>query len=177
MNRLFGGNCVKGFHHIRKGKTGYAVCLMLMLAAAALPAVAGSLPPLPPGPGDKCPVCGMFVAKYPDWTAQVRFRDRTTAFFDGAKDLFKYYFSIGRYHPGKSTVDIGAVYVTDYYTLEPVAAAMAFFVAGSDVYGPMGRELIAFAAAEQAQEFLRDHRGREILRFEAVSPQLLRSLD
>jgi nitrous oxide reductase accessory protein NosL len=150
---------------------------MLMLAAAMLPAAVGALPALRPEPVDKCPVCGMFVAKYPDWTAQVRFRDRTTVFFDGAKDLFRYYFSIGSYHPGKSTADVGAVYVTDYYTLEPIAAATALFVAGSDVYGPMGRELIAFAAAEQAQEFMRDHRGREILRFEAVSPELLRSLE
>ena len=170
---------MKGFHHIQKDKAGYAAGILLMLAAAVLPVAAGTetLPPLSPGPGDKCPVCGMFVAKYPDWTAQVRFRNRRTVFFDGAKDLFRYYFSIGRYYPGKSVADVVAVYVTDYYTLEPVAAATAFFVAGSDVHGPMGRELIAFASVEQAQEFRRDHRGREVLRFEAVSPELLRSLD
>ena len=109
--------------------------------------------------------------------AQVRFGDGKTVFFDGAKDLFKFYFNIGHYQPGRSDADVGAVYVTDYYTLAPIAAKAAFFVAGSNVYGPMGRELIAFAAADQAQEFLRDHRGREILRFEAVTPEIVRSLD
>ena len=155
----------------------YLTGVLLMLAVMLLPAAAESLPPVAPGPGDKCPVCGMFVAKYPDWTAQVRFTGGETVFFDGAKDLFKFYFDIGGYQPRRSAADVGAVYVTDYYTLAPIAAAAAFFVVGSDVYGPMGRELIAFAAEEQAREFLRDHRGREILRFEAVTPELLRTLD
>ena len=151
--------------------------MLLMLAVAALPAAAESLVPLSPAAGDKCPVCGMFVYKYPDWVAQVRFRDQKTVFFDGAKDLFKFYFNIGHYQPKRSAADVGAVYVTDYYTLEPIRARDAFFVVGSNVYGPMGRELIAFAAEEQAREFLRDHRGREILRFNAVTPELVRTLD
>ena len=162
---------------MQKGKAGYAAGVLLVLALAALPTAAGWLPPLSPAPGDKCPVCGMFVAKYPDWTAQVRFRDGKTVFFDGAKDLFKFYFDIGHYQPKRSAADVGAVYVTDYYTLEPIRARDAFFVVGSNVYGPMGRELIAFAAEEQAREFLQDHRGREILRFDAVTPELLRTLD
>jgi copper chaperone NosL len=37
---------------------------------------------------DKCPVCGMFVSKYPDWVATVTFKDSTVLFFDGAKDFF-----------------------------------------------------------------------------------------
>ena len=49
----------------------------------------------------------MFVAKYPDWVAQIRFKDQKTVFFDGAKDLFKYYFRITGYHPGRSVADIG----------------------------------------------------------------------
>ena len=62
----------------------------------------------PPGIHDTCPVCGMFVAKYPDWVAQVRFKDEKTVFFDGAKDFFKYYFDIGGYRPGKSRADVGS---------------------------------------------------------------------
>ena len=162
---------------MQKSNAGYAAGVLLVLAVAALSAAAGSLPPRSPSARDKCPVCGMFVAKYPDWTAQVRFKDQKTVFFDGAKDFFKYYFKIKSYLPGRSPADIGTVYVTDYYTLEPIAAAAAFFVVGSDVYGPMGRELIGFSSAETAAEFMRDHCGRRVLRFETVSPELLRSLD
>ena len=160
-----------------KKRVGYAAGLLLALAVAAQPAAAGTLPPLSPSAKDKCPVCGMFVAKYPDWLAQIRFRNQQTVFFDGAKDFFKYYFRMDRYRPGKTTDAVGAVYVTDYYTMKSIDAAAAFFVVGSDVYGPMGHELIAFASESDAAAFLRDHRGRQILRFEAVSPQLLRSLD
>ena len=28
----------------------------------------------------KCPVCGMFVAKYPDWTSTIRFKDGTNSY-------------------------------------------------------------------------------------------------
>ena len=162
---------------MQKSKTGYIAGLLLVLAVAAQSAAAGSLPPLSPSAKDKCPVCGMFVAKYPDWLAQVRFKDQKTVFFDGAKDFFKYYFKIKNYHPARSAADVGAVYVTDYYTVRFIDAAAAFFVAGSDVYGPMGRELIGFSSEENAKEFRRDHRGRKILRFGEVSPELLRTLD
>jgi nitrous oxide reductase accessory protein NosL len=149
----------------------------LLLAALAVPVSAQTLPALAPAAKDKCPVCGMFVAKYPDWVAQIRFKDQKTVFFDGAKDLFKYYFRVSAYDPGRSAADIGAIYVTDYYTVTFIDAAQAFFVVGSDIYGPMGRELIAFSSGENAKTFMRDHSARDNLRFEAVSLELLRTLD
>lgn len=151
--------------------------IVLMLAGLAVNAAADSLPALSPAGRDRCPVCGMFVAKYPDWVAQVRFRDRETVFFDGAKDFFKYYFGMARYHPGRSTADVAAVYVTDYYSMQSIDAAGAFFVVGSDVYGPMGRELIAFASRTDAETFMRDHHGQQILPFEAVTLELVSGLD
>ena len=145
-----------------------------------IPAVAATNWPVtakPPSPADKCPVCGMFVAKYPDWVAQIRFTCQTRVYFDGAKDFFKYYFNIGKYYPGKSATSISAMYVTDYYTVTFIDAAKAFFVIGSDVYGPMGKELIPLSSASSAKEFLKDHHGKAIVRFEAVTPDLLRTLN
>ena len=83
---------------------------------------------------EKCPVCGMFVAKYPDWVAAIAFSDGLTVFFDGVKDMLKYYFNMGKYAPGKTTADIQAIHVTDYYRLEPINGRQAFYVVGSDVY-------------------------------------------
>ena len=54
-----------------KLKYAWVAAVGLLLIAADLQA-GEALPK--PGPKDKCPVCGMFVAKYPDWTAAVRFR-------------------------------------------------------------------------------------------------------
>ena len=48
---------------------------------------------------------------------------------------------------------------------------------GSDVFGPMGRELIPFVKESEARDFLQDHKGKKILRFSDVIPVDLRSLD
>jgi nitrous oxide reductase accessory protein NosL len=68
--------------------------LLLFLLLPALPAGGADLKPRRPAPADKCPVCGMFVAKYPDFAGRIIFRDGAAAFFDGSKDLFKYYLNI-----------------------------------------------------------------------------------
>lgn len=133
--------------------------------------------PLKPGPKDKCPVCGMFAAKYPDWVAQVLFKDGSSVFFDGAKDLFKYYFDFKRYEPKRERSDIQAIYVTEYYSLEPIEARTALYVTGSDVFGPMGKELIPFARESDARQFMKDHGGKRLLRFDEVSAKLIKELD
>jgi len=139
--------------------------------------LAGESAPVKPGPKDKCPVCGMFVAKYPDWVGALALRDGSAVFFDGVKDMMKYYFNLAKYAPGRTTADIQAVHVTDYYRLEPIDGRTAFYVLGSDVYGPMGKELIPFEKEAGAQEFMKDHKGKEVLPFERIDPALVKSLD
>lgn len=154
----------------------------LILAAAALGprgARAGAarvdLPP--PGPRDTCPVCGMFVARYPEWVATVVYRDGHADHFDGAKDLFKYLLDLPRYAPGRAPADITGLGVTDYYTVERIDARTALYVTGSDVYGPMGHELVPHAGAADAAEFSRDHGGKRTLGFDGVTMDLLLALD
>ena len=130
-----------------------------------------------PGPGDRCPVCGMYVTKYPDWTAEIIFKDGAAVFFDGAKDLFKYYFKLNTYAPDRTDEDIAAVYVTEFYNLELIDARSSFFVIGSDVYGPMGRELIPFKTEADARQFKIDHKGQRILRFDQVNQREINQLD
>ena len=48
---------------------------------------------------------------------------------------------------------------------------------GSDVYGPMGHELIPFFTKEDAAEFKKDHKGTRILVFEQITPAVIRKLD
>jgi copper chaperone NosL len=130
-----------------------------------------------PGPRDTCPVCGMFVAKYPEWVATVAYRDGHAHHFDGAKDLFKYLFDMPRWAPGHRAKDIEAIGVTEYYGLTLIDARHAWYVIGSDVLGPMGHELIPLATADDAEAFLKDHSGARILRFEDVDQDLPTKLD
>ncbi len=126
---------------------------------------------------DKCPVCGMFVAKYPDFLAQIIFNDGSYAVFDGVKDMFKYYFHVKKYNPSKALSDIEFIYVMDYYNMAPIDGRVAWYVIGSDIFGPMGRELISFAKETDAHAFLKDHSGKQLLRFDEVTADLIRGLD
>jgi copper chaperone NosL len=128
-------------------------------------------------PGDKCPVCGMFVAKYPDFVAQVVFKDNSHAFFDGVKDMMKYYLDLPKYNPSKSKADIAHILVTDYYNMKLIDGLQAFYVIGGDVYGPMGKELIPFRDEAAAKEFKADHHGTQILSFKDITPGIMKTLD
>jgi nitrous oxide reductase accessory protein NosL len=154
----------------------------LLLAAALLALLGGAVQaaehrPVTPGGRDRCPVCGMFVAKYPDFLAQVIYRDGAYALFDGAKDMFKYLFNPRVYAPSRKASEIGAIYVTDYYSLTPIDGKAAWYVLDSDVLGPMGRELIPFRSETEAKEFMADHKGRRLLRFAEVTADVLKGLD
>jgi nitrous oxide reductase accessory protein NosL len=119
----------------------------------------------------------MFVAKFPDFAAQIVFRDGSYVVFDGAKDLFKYYLSVSKYDSQKKVADLVAIYVTDYYDLRYIDARKATYVAGSDVYGPMGKELVPFEKASDARQFMADHQGKSIMKFGEVSLDALRGLE
>ncbi|MHB8770463.1 MAG: nitrous oxide reductase accessory protein NosL [Syntrophales bacterium] len=153
----------------------WAFCLICFLSPSALGAAELTIPK--PTARDKCPVCGMFVAKYPDWLAAVRLRDGSHVYFDGAKDLFKYLHDVKKYDPGRRPEDIQAIAVMDYYGLTWIDARKAWYVLGSDVYGPMGRELIPLEKEAAAREFLKDHKGTRIIRFTDATPEVIKTLD
>jgi len=150
--------------------------LALAFLSLAVPVFAARQASAPPK-NVKCPVCGMLVAKYPDWNTAISYRDGSTASFDGPKDLFTYYLNPRKYDPGKKRSDIAVITVKDYYTLAPVDARKAYFVTGSNVLGPMGKELIPFEKRSDAEGFRMDHQGRRIVRFSEVTLELLKTLE
>lgn len=137
---------------------------------------AAETPVMKPSKTDKCPVCGMFVYKYPDWTCRVEFKDGSLRWFDGPKDMFKYLLNPAKYEPGKKAGDVYAIQVTEYYGMALTDAKSAWFVAGSDVLGPMGHELIPFKTEAEAREFMKDHKGKAILKFNEVTEKTLNAM-
>lgn len=150
---------------------------MLPLAAGPARAALDRIEYRPPGPRDLCPVCGMVVSKYPGWTASVTWRDGHAHYFDGAKDMFKFLHDLSRYAPGHRRADIAALFVTEYYDLMRIDARQAWYVIGSDVLGPMGHEFVPLASRADAEEFMRDHKGRRILGFGQIDRALPEALD
>lgn len=127
----------------------------------------------------KCPVCGMFVHKYPKWAAQIIYvsgGEEHSLYFDGVKDQMKFYLEPERWGDYKN-IEISEMLVTDYYTSKALRADKAFYVTGADVYGPMGKELIPFSSSDDAETFMADHSGKEILRFHEITKEKVKILD
>ncbi len=124
--------------------------------------------------GAKCPVCGMFVSKYPKWAAEMVVNG-TTHYFDGVKDMMKYYIFDGDFPYDRSKIQ--KMLVTDFYTLEAIPAKEAYYVIGSKLYGPMGNELIPFKTEKEAKDFIADHGGDRIVRFKQITGKMVMGLD
>ncbi len=133
--------------------------------------------------GEKCPVCGMLVYKYPRWAAQIFYKkdgkiDHLS--FDGVKDMMKFYFNpddYGKYDIKAFQNSITKMVVTDYYTQKGIDAKKAYYVFWSNVLGPMGNELIPFKTLKEAKAFKKDHFGKFIKRFDELNDDLVWSLD
>ncbi len=122
----------------------------------------------------KCPVCGMFVSKYPKWVARMK-HDEKIHYFDGVKDMMKYYIFDGDFPYDRS--EISEITVSDYYTLEEIPAKEAFYVLDSDIFGPMGRELIPFKSQKSAKAFMADHNGKAMVKFDEITDKMVMALD
>ena len=121
----------------------------------------------------KCPVCGMFVSKYPKWVAQIEVAQKHSHYFDGVKDMMKFYFNPSKFRHSHKTKDISKMLVTDYYSLNAINAKSAYYVLGSNIYGPMGEELIPFKTKKEANDFSKSHFGKKVLKFEDIKEELL----
>jgi len=122
----------------------------------------------------KCPVCGMFVHKYPKWSALMVVNGQKH-YFDGVKDMMKYYIFDADF-PYKRE-EIEQLKVSDFYTLKEIEAKEAYYVIGSDVFGPMGDELIPFESEEGAKNFMGDHKGDKIVKFDEITDKMVMGLD
>ena len=130
-----------------------------------------------PVPADvRCPVCGMFPARSPDWAAQVIFANGDAQFFDSPLSLFMYLSDVARYSPGRSADEIVARYVTDVSSKTWTDAGSAFYVHGSSAKGPMrAGNLPAFASKKAALQFAAQ-RGGTVLAYADVDAALVTQL-
>lgn len=123
----------------------------------------------------RCPVCGMFVGKYPQWITQVRLSDGSSEAFDGVKDMAAYIFAPEKFGAAKGAT-VTDIRVKDYYSQKWIDGRQAFYVLGSKVHGPMGHELIPFGGRDAGENFLKDHGGTRILQFTEITEELIESL-
>jgi copper chaperone NosL len=156
----------------------------------------GLLEARPVPPDARCPVCGMYPARFPRWAAQIIFADGATHFFDSPVDLFMFLaeparfdsarfdsarfdsarFDSARFDSARSGADPAALHVADFDSGRWLDARRAVFVLGSSVRGPMrGPDLPAFADATAAEAFAAANGGRT-LHFAEIDPAIVGKL-
>jgi copper chaperone NosL len=151
----------------------YILTLCLGLGISCVFAMAAPIDPV--GPDQRCAVCGMMVAKYEPWITQIHAPGEAAVMFDGVKDMMAYYFNPTAYGGG-GDMSAAEIWVKDYYTLKYFDGREAFYVVGSDVMGPMGEELVPFSSRAAAENFLADHKGSEVLRFNSIDAEMIMSM-
>lgn len=131
---------------------------------------------------EKCPVCGMYTYKYPRWATQIFYQKGGHTHhwsFDGVKDMMKFYFDSHKWgnYPLAKKENIIKILVTDYYSQKGIDGTKAYYVIRSDIYGPMGHELIPFEFLSDAQTFKKDHYGKKVIQFSDITEDEVYGLD
>lgn len=136
---------------------------------------AGKVEPMVIPKDASCGRCGMYPANFPQWQTQIIFTDGSMTPFDGCKCMFNYMFSMEQHGQGHKKEDMRAIFVKDFNTGAWMNAEDAYFVVGSGVMGPMGKELIPFAEKDAAMKFNREQ-GGDMKNYAEITPEVMKTL-
>ncbi|MDD3619579.1 MAG: nitrous oxide reductase accessory protein NosL [Desulfobulbaceae bacterium] len=123
-----------------------------------------------PTAADTCTVCGMYPARFPRHHAQIWAMDGSTLHFCSTRCLIHYTAEPAKYVKEPSPDKMA--WVTIFSDSMYESAYGAYYVVGSRVDGPMGKEAIPFKFKKEAEDFVRDNGGR-IVGYPELTPELL----
>lgn len=121
---------------------------------------------------DQCPVCGMYPARYTQNKCQLVAQDKKRYYFCSMQCLSEFMKDAKKY----ATVEAKPflMWVTDYPSGSWISARTGWYVVGSKVQGPMGREAFAFDKKKQAEEFA-SKEGGQVVSFAHITPDLIKT--
>ncbi len=119
---------------------------------------------------DVCTVCGMYPASYPKHDCQIWTMDEGTLHFCSTQCMVNYNADPSKYvkEPAKTKMAWVTLFSDGMYE----SAFGTYYVVGSEVNGPMGREAIPFKLKKNAEEFVMANGGR-IVSFPQLTPELV----
>jgi copper chaperone NosL len=144
-----------------------ASCAIVLLLALIVACEGEGAPALAQA-GEHCAHCGMTIAEGSGFTAGATDAAGHAVFFDSPKCLFRW---LGQTGGAGAT----GAWVTEYFTRARTSIDDALYVLGSDVSGPMGRDLVPVTPRERADHFASSHGGRVLSRAE-VTPEVVEGL-
>ncbi|MCP4673138.1 MAG: hypothetical protein GY857_17735 [Desulfobacula sp.] len=119
----------------------------------------------------ECPLCGMYPARYPQFNCQIVFKDGTYEPFDSAAGLLVYLFFSDK--TGITPKPVDKIYFKHYLKENWLEADKTFFVAGSEILGPMGIEFLPVDSEKGAKELKKQEKGEDIIHFKKINRQYM----
>jgi copper chaperone NosL len=119
---------------------------------------------------DNCKTCGMHSLPYPKWNVTWKSANQIQ-WFCSPRCMF---IQVHKAESRIATTD--SFLVTDYYTQQRMPAQKAFFVIGSDITSAMGHDFVPLQDEKAATDFMTEHKGKQILRFEEVNNEVIKNL-
>lgn len=114
----------------------------------------------------RCELCGMRIDPRSGWRAGGRSASGEVL-FDTPKCLFRYHLREG---------GVREPWAIEYYSQERRPARELFYVIGTDLTGPMGRDLVPVSGREAADRLMREHHGERVLAFGEVTAAIVDDL-
>jgi len=119
---------------------------------------------------DVCTVCGMYPANYPKHDCQIWAMDGNTLHFCSTQCMVNFNTDPSKYVKGPAKTKMA--WVTLFSDGMYESAFGAYYVVGSKLNGPMGREAIPFKLKKNAEEFVAANDGK-IVNFLQLTPALV----
>ncbi len=118
----------------------------------------------------RCVVCNMKVAEYPAHDCQILRKDNSSIHFCSTQCLINYNADPAQYvkQPIPSKMTWAKVYPNGGYE----SAIGLYYVVGSKLHGPMGREAIPFRSKIAAEDLV-SKQGGKIVRYNELAPQMV----
>ena len=119
---------------------------------------------------DRCPVCAMQVSKHPKFACAVELANGKTFYFCGSGCMIRSWM-----HPeiflGTTKAKLKRSVVQDYFTGKQVSGESVYWVAGSDVIGPMGPALVPLKDEQGLDAFKKRHGAKAVFRLSEMTDE------
>jgi nitrous oxide reductase accessory protein NosL len=115
---------------------------------------------------DRCSVCGMYPARYPKHKNQIQTQEGELCHFCSTQCLFSFLADPAQYS-GKDVKPF-LMWVVDFESGSWISGRTAYYVVGSNQFGPMGKEAFAFDKNADAAKFAEKFNGKVII-FQGVT--------
>lgn len=117
---------------------------------------------------DRCPVCAMKVRRHAKFASAIQLHDGTTYYFCGTGCMIRSW----RHPEVFLNVPPSSLFrplTQDYFSGKPLDARKAWWVAGSDIIGPMGPALVPLGKESDISVFRKRHGAKTIFRLHEMT--------